>query len=196
MSLPFAVSTSRFSSSSSIPFIRSDDSRIFLRPGLVISHAPTHTPSRRPYFNRPSWFTPFRPRQFTTTFCTYSENPTHASHFLTHKSPDHIYPLQSKLEECGPLREKFLPLFGCLSRGCLWLGPIDRVCVPPVLHLWCITRGGSWTCTVFLVHLRFSSPSVSQGRHSPSRPTFLIKWTTLFHTFCYADFVAALFSGS
>ena len=76
-------------------------------------------PPRRPYFYHFCRFASFRPRRFTTTaLCTYPENPprlisSRASHSvpLLPAHPDHIYPLQPKLEECGLLREKFFHPF-------------------------------------------------------------------------------------
>ena len=104
---------------SSTSFIRSDDPRIFVRHGRHIFTS--IQPPRRPYFHHSSRFalSQLPPVYYGTP---YISRKTHASHFsrTNHSVPllptrsDHIYPLRSKPEECGPRGEILLPFFGCL----------------------------------------------------------------------------------
>lgn len=90
------------------------------------------------------------------------------------------------------------PFFGCFSGGFLWLGPWI-VFAFPSWHT-CTAGGGSWTCTIFFVHLRLPSFGISRlafPRRDPQLDLLLfIKWTTYFSHHCHADFVATSFSGS
>ena len=161
MSLLFAVSTSLFPSSHrSVP---SDPTIcVYLCDTAHNPHAQTTT---SPTSSLPLCrSTSFSPPPVYHGILYISRNP-HTSHFLAHTShlvpllpahPDHIYPLRSQLEVRSFEGEISPPLFGCLPGGFLWLGPIDRVRVPLVVHLCGVTRGGSWTCTIFFAHLRFS----------------------------------------
>ena len=160
MSFFFAVSTSLFFLVSPPLFIRPDD------PRVVASHGYHTIPTFVHSLRRPHRYHSTRLRFLTLIdSLRYISRKPHASHSLAHKSsstspshPNHIYPLriQNPSNATPQRRPSPLPLFGCLPRGSLWLGPIDRVCVLFVAHPCCIANDGSQTCTIFQL-----SPSLS-----------------------------------
>lgn len=170
------------------PFIRSDDSRIFVRHD--------RTQSSRPYnhladhFHHSSRFTSFSPPPvYYGTL--YISRKSHASHFFTHKSlgtppsrarPDDIYPLRSEPGEHG-LMEK------CLFRGLALL--IVPVSPSSPVFVWVAARDLYYILRPSLPSLpRYFKASISR-RDLSSTFCFFIKRTIYFlHSACHADFVA------
>lgn len=190
---------------SSTRFIRSDDSGIFVRLARPQPSRPYNTPAGHISIT-PVGSPLFRSLRFTTVLCTYSENPirlisSRTSHSVPpSRSPDPIYPPDSNLDECGLPHEKSSPLFGCFSGGCLWLGRIDHVRLPSSCpfpaSLVAVREPVPYSSST----LRFPLPrylkAAFPGEAFPSTFYFLSNGRHIFfHTACYADFVAAPFSG-
>lgn len=156
-----------------------------IRPFAYISATRPHTfippiqPSHRLYFHPIGRFLTFSlPAGLPRQFVHIHKTPPRVSLSHTLKSfgtppsrpPfDHIYPLRTKHGESGPVKEKSFSRFWLPFRRLFVAWPIDRVRVPIVMQLRCVTSDGPRTCTIFFVHLRLPSLSVSQG-HSPSKP--------------------------
>jgi hypothetical protein len=82
----------------------------------------------------------------------------------------------------------------------LWLGPIDRVCVPSSRAPSCVTSGGSrlvlYSSSIFAPLLsRYSKANIPRRDPWLDLLSLFIKWTTyLLHTFCHADLLQPHFS--
>ena len=197
MSLLFAVSTSRFSSSHrphlSDPTIRvylCDMAVTFSRPYNHLADPISITPVGSPFLNF---------RRFTTALSTYPEKPTrlisHAQiiRYLSFPLAPTIFIHSDPNPKNAVLGEKFYSPFLVVFRRLFVAWPRTSCPRSLVVHPRDVMGGGLRTCTIFFINHRPFPLSVSRGQHSPSRPSpstfcFLSNGRRIFlHTFCHPD---------
>ena len=119
-------------------------------------HSHPHLTDHRHHSTRFAFFSPS-----SIHYGTYPENPTRLIfsraqilQYLSFQSQPYLSTPDHKSDQRRRPSPHFLVVF---HEVLLWLGPIDRVCVLFVAHLYCVTNDGSQTCTIFLVNLRLLS---------------------------------------